>query len=156
MIHLPRSAAWSGTRLLLGFAAAFLATLTFHQVGLGVLHLLGITPAVPWSLKPVPPFGVPMVISLGFWGGLWGIVMVAVEPWLARSPGGDWVGATLFGAIFPTLAAWFIVFPLKGLPPGGGFHFPAVLVGPIVNGLWGLGTAVILGLLASRRQPQPA
>jgi hypothetical protein len=37
-----------------------------------------------------------------------------------------------------------LVAPLKGLPVGYGFHFPGLLVGPIVNGLWGLGTAVIL------------
>jgi hypothetical protein len=37
-----------------------------------------------------------------------------------------------------------LVAPLKCLPVGYGFHFPGLLVGPIVNGLWGLGTAVIL------------
>ena len=57
----------------------------------------------------------------------------------------------MFGAIFPTLAAWFIVLPLKGLPVGGGFRFPGLLVGPIVNGLWGLGTALFLRLLTRWR-----
>ena len=52
--------------------------------------------------------------------------------------------AIIFGAIFPDVVSWFIVAPLKGLPVGYGFHFPGLLVGPIVNGLWGLGTAVIL------------
>lgn len=146
----------SGARLILGFGAAFFATLTFHQIGLGALHLLGLTQAVPWPVKPVPPFGVPAVISLAFWGGLWGVVLVLVEPWLGRSPGGYWVGAVLFGAIFPTLVAWFVVFPLKGLPAAGGFHFPGILVGPIVNGLWGLGTAIFLDLLAGARRHQPA
>jgi hypothetical protein len=59
-----------------------------------------------------------------------------------------WIGAIIFGAIFPTLVAWFVVFPLKGLPAGLGFHFPGILVGPIVNGLWGLGTVVFLQLTA--------
>jgi hypothetical protein len=145
-----------GARLLPGFAAAFVATLTFHQIGLGLLHLLGITPAVPWSIKPVPPFGIPAIISLAFWGGLWGLVFVLVEPWFERSPGGYWAGAILFGAVFPTLAAWFIVAPLKGLPAAGGFHFPGLLVGPVVNGLWGLGTAVYVALLAGGRRHQPA
>ena len=135
----------SATRLLFGFIAGFVATLIFHQIGLLVLHLLGITPGMPYNMNPVPPFGVPQFISLSFWGGVWGIVFVLVEPWLARSPGGYWVGAIIFGAIFPTLVAWFVVFPLKGLPAGNGFHFPGILVGPIVNGLWGLGTALFLG-----------
>lgn len=34
----------SGMRMLLGFVAAFGATLVFHQIGLGVLHLIGMTP----------------------------------------------------------------------------------------------------------------
>ena len=139
----------SGTasRFVLGFVAAFVATLTFHQTGILVLHLLGITPAMPWVGTPIPPFGVPRVISLAFWGGIWGIVFVLVEPWLARRPGGDWAGAILFGAIFPTLVAWFVVAPLKGMPPGNGFHAPGIFVGPIVNGLWGLGTAIFLRML---------
>jgi hypothetical protein len=143
-------------RLVLGFAAAFLSTLVFHQIGLAMLHALGVTPAIPWSLKPVPPFGVPAVISLAFWGGVWGVVLVLCEPWLARAPGGYWLGVIVFGAVFPTLAAWFIVFPLKGLPAAGGFHLPGITVGPIVNGLWGLGTGVFLSLLAGGRQHQPA
>jgi hypothetical protein len=142
-------------RLLLGFAAAFLATLTFHQAGLGLLHLAGLTRAVPYGMAPVPPWHVPKVISLAFWGGVWGIVFVLVEPWIARSPGGYWLGAIVFGAVFPTLVAWFVVLPLKGLPAGFGFHFPGILVGPIVNGLWGLGTGVFLRLAGGQRR-QPA
>lgn len=71
-----------------------------------------------------------------------GIVLVA--PWPVRSPGRYWVGAILFGVIFPIFVAWFVVFPLKGLPPANGFHVPGVCVGPIVNGLSGLGTAMFL------------
>ena len=141
----------SVSRLVLGFVAAFLATLTFHQIGLEILHLIGVTPGTPYNTAPVPPFGVPQVISLAFWGGIWGIVFVLVEPWLARSPGGYWVAAIIFGAIFPTGASWFIVAPLKNLPLGYGFHFPGLLVGPIVNGLWGLGTALFLGVLTGWR-----
>jgi hypothetical protein len=144
-------------RIVLGFVAAFLATLTFHQFGLLVLHLVGVTPAMPWAARPVPPFGVPQVISLAFWGGIWGIVFVLVEPYLARSPGGYVAGAILFGAIFPTLVAWFVVLPLKGLPAGNGFHFPGIIVGPIVNGLWGLGTAAFLHILTGwRSAPAPS
>jgi hypothetical protein len=144
---LSLQSATSPTRLLFGFIAGFIATLVFHQIGLLLLHFAGITPALPYNTHPVPPFHVPQFISLAFWGGVWGIVFVLVETALARSPGGYWVGAIVFGAIFPTLVAWFVVLPLKGFPAGNGFHFPAVLIGPIVNGLWGLGTAVFLQLM---------
>ena len=138
----------SAVRLLLGFIAGFIATLVFHQIGLLLLHFAGLTPNLPYNMHPVPPFHVPQFVSLAFWGGVWGIVFVLIEAAIARSPGGYWVGAIVFGAIFPTLVAWFVVLPLKGLPAGFGFHWPGVLVGPIVNGLWGLGTAAFLLLMA--------
>jgi hypothetical protein len=141
----------SASRLALGFLAAFLATLTFHQIGVEVLHAIGLTANTPYKTTPVPPFGVPQVISLAFWGGVWGIVFVLVERWLARGPGGYWPAAIVFGAIFPTAFSWLVVAPLKGLPLGYGFHFPGLLVGPIVNGLWGLGTAIFLGVLSGWR-----
>lgn len=139
-------------RLLLGFVAAFLATLIFHQIGLWVLHLIGITPGTPYNFSGVRPVGVPQVISLAFWGGLWGIVFVLVEPWLDRFPGGYWAGAIVFGAVFPTLVAWFLVTPLKSGSVAAIFSFPRILIGPIVNGLWGLGTGVFLGLMTGWRR----
>ena len=48
--------------------------------------------------------------------------------------------------MLPTLAAWFIVAAIKGQPLAGGFAPKAMIVGPIVNAAWGLGTG--LGLLA--------
>ena len=130
-------------RIARGFAAGFIAVLLFHQGALLILHRAGITPAVPWALAPVPPLGVPAVLSAAFWGGVWGIVFVLLSPRLGRGAG-YWVASALFGAVALTLVAWFVVLPLKGLPVGGGFAWPAVIVGPIVNGAWGLGTALVL------------
>jgi hypothetical protein len=138
----------SATRLLFGFIAGFIATLVFHQIGLLLLHFAGIIPNMPYNMHPVPPFHVPQFVSLAFWGGVWGIVFVLAERAIARSPGGYWVGAIVFGAVFPTVFSWLVVAPLKGLPLGYGFRFPGLLIGPIVNGLWGLGTAVFLLLMA--------
>ena len=140
----------AGTRLLSGFVAGFLATLAFHQIGVLLLHLAGMTLSLPFSLRPVPPFGVPQFISLAFWGGIWGIVFVLSERAIARGPGGYWVCAIIFGAVFPTVFSWFVIAPLKGLPLGYGFRFPRLLTGPIVNGLWGLGTAIFFGFMLGR------
>src|SRR5258708_28922186 len=103
----------SAARLALGFVAGFLGTLTFHQIGIWVLHAVGYIPFAAWNAAPKPPFGVPSVISLSFWGGVWGILFVLIEPWLRRSPGGDWVGAPRVGAIVPALGLMFVVFPLR-------------------------------------------
>jgi hypothetical protein len=144
----------SVTRLALGFVAGFLATITFHQIGIWVLHAIGYIPSAPWNTAPRAPFGVPSVLSLSFWGGVWGILFVLIERWLARSPCGYWIGATVFGAIVPTLVLMFVVFPLRGQPVGAGFAMNLVLTFLLVHALWGLGTAVILGVLTGwRNQP---
>ena len=141
----------AAARLAHGFIAGFLATLVFHQSGLALLHKLGLFGGTAFDLRPVPPFGVPSVISLAFWGGVWGSVFALAERAITRCPGGYWVGATLFGAIVPTLVFWFVVLPLKGLPVGYGFHPRGVAVALIADGLWGLGTAVFLRLRPSYR-----
>jgi len=58
----------SAARLLFGFIAGFVATLIFHQIGLLLLHFVGMTPNMPYNMNSVPPFGVPQFISLSFWG----------------------------------------------------------------------------------------
>ena len=105
-------------RALLGFIAGFLATIIFHQIALQLLHMAGVTPRAAWPTQPVPPFGVPAVISLSFWGGVWGAIMI---PIIDRFRGTQyWIWAIVFGAIAPTLVAWFIVAPLKHQPIAGG------------------------------------
>lgn len=145
----------SAGRLALGFVAGFLATITFQQIGIWVLHAVGVIPFTAWTTAPRPPFGVPAVISLSFWGGVWGILFVLIERWLARVPGGYWVGTTLFGAIVPTLVLMFVVFPLRGQPVGAGFAPNLIITFVIVHGLWAFGTAVFLGVLTGwRNQPR--
>ena len=130
--------------VVVGFVAGFVSVLVFHQGAAGLLHALGLTPRAPYSLQPTQPLGVPVLISISFWGGVWGAVLAAT---LARLEGARLVlAATLFGAIFPTLVAWFIVAPLKGNPVAGGFNPAAMMIGPIVNGAWGLGTGLALAL----------
>src|ERR1700687_3836287 len=99
--------------------AGVLSALVFHQGVLAILHGAGATPLKPWVMTPVPPLGLPSVLSLAFWGGVWGIAL-----WLMirRSAGSKyWLLAIVLGAILPTLVAFFVVFPLKGLPVGGGW-----------------------------------
>src|SRR3954453_12724931 len=111
-----------------GFVAGFLAVLSFHQIPLLPLHLPGLVPSPPWNMAPVPPLGVPAVISAAFWGGLWGIVLALLAPRLggeARS----WIEGILFGARVVAVVAWFVVRPIKGLPVGAVFAWPGVTIG---------------------------
>ena len=133
------------------FIAGFLATLVFHQGLLALLHAAGATPRVPYVMTATPPFGVPQVLSLAFWGGLWGIALWAAIRNLRTSS--YWTQALVVGALAPSIVALFIVLPLKGQPVAGGWD-PAVIVGSLlVNSAWGLGVAVIMRLLGS---PRPA
>jgi len=131
-------AAWLG----IGFVAGVIGVLVFHQLALAALHAAGITPGVAYSTKATAPFGLPQFLSAAFWGGLWGIVGALV---FGRLCGASLVVAmVIFGAIAPTLVAWFIVAPMKGAPIAAGFRPAAMMVGPIVNGAWGLGAGLVM------------
>ena len=102
--------------LILGFIAGFFGVLIFHQ---GLWYLLYQVDFIPadrpaWPLDPIPPFGVPSVISKSFWGGLWG---AALAPWLVRYSGATyWASWILIGAVALTLTALYVVSPIKGEP----------------------------------------
>ncbi|AOY87658.1 hypothetical protein BKP64_05435 [Marinobacter salinus] len=124
--------------------AGFLATLIFHQGLFMLFYLGGMVPVAPFNLTPVPPFGVPSVISLAFFGGLWGIVLWLI---LGRMAGvGFWLGHVLIGAIGPTAVAMLVVFPLKGLDVSA----QTWVGGLILNGFWGLGVAIFMRLMGAR------
>ncbi|MGH8431344.1 MAG: hypothetical protein ACREUF_13170 [Solimonas sp.] len=130
---------------IVGFIAGALSVLVFHQLGFWLATELGLLNAQTYSLRPVPPWGVPIIVSSAFWGGLWGIVAAfAVQRFPA--PFNGVLGWILFAGIVVTLVNWFIVLPIKGAPVGGGFRMNGVVVVPVVYAVWGFGMWVIAGL----------
>jgi len=130
------------------FAAGFVATLVFHQGLFALFHAAGMVPVPAFNFAPVPPLGVPAVLSLAFFGGLWGWPVA----WFIRNDAGAryWLKALLLGAIGPTLVAMLLVFPLKGLAVN-----PKIVVGGLLlNGVWGLGVAVCMRLMGERARPE--
>jgi hypothetical protein len=140
--------------LIVGFVSGALSVLILHQGAAALLHVFALAPSPPYSMNATAPFGIPALWSLAFWGGIWGVLLAAA---LARVHGAAFiVGAALFGAVLPTLVAWFVVAPLKGQPTAAGFAPMAMAIGPIVNAAWGLGTGIGLALLGqSQGQSQP-
>ena len=131
------------------FIAGFVSTLTFHQGLLWVFITAGVVPGgTPWNMTAVPPFDVPSVISLAFWGGLWGMLLwLLIRRALAA---GYYVSAIILGAIGPTLVYLFIVQWLKGQTMTeifDGLSMARVGVGLALNGCWGLGVAVIMRIM---------
>ena len=129
----------------IGFIAGFIATLLFHQPALATLAAVGLVKAGVYSMQATRPLGVPAVLSLSFWGGVWGLLFVALE---SRFPRGAayWLCALAFGALGPTLVAWFVVAPIKGFPLAGGWQLPRMITGLVINGAWGVGTALFFVL----------
>lgn len=133
-------------RWLKWFAAGALAVPVFHQIALRILNAVGYVERAPFSFASTKPFGVPSLLSLSFWGGVWGILLGLL---LARMRGTPyWITAVVFGAIAPTLVAIFVVAPLKGQAAGGDVKM--AVAGLVVNAAWGLGTAAIFRLLNGR------
>lgn len=132
-------------RWLKWFVAGALAVPLFHQIMLWILNAIHFIDRAPFSFASTKPFGIPSVISLSFWGGVWGILLRLV---LARRRGAAyWLIALVFGAIAPTLVAAFVVAPLKGQPAGG--NAKLAVTGLLVNAAWGVGTALFARVLRS-------
>ena len=135
--------------LVVGFISGAASVLLFHQGAAALLYALELTTRAPYSMQATSPLGVPQIWSIAFWGGIWGALLAVT---LARLDGARLLAAALvFGAVFPTLVAWFLVAPLKGQPMAAGFVPMAMAIGPIVNGAWGLGTGIGLALFGRPR-----
>jgi hypothetical protein len=148
--HRSSLARWIGVGLLSGA----LAVLLFHQPIAALLHSLGIIPRAPYSMQSTKPFGLAQLWSLVFWGAVWGVALAAA---LSRLAGARLVfAATVFGAVLPTLVAWSVVASLKGQPLFAGGVPKAMLVGPLVNAAWGLGTGIGLAVFGRPRPTRPA
>src|SRR5262249_51643823 len=89
----------AATAVARGFIAGFLSTVVFRQGVLTLFWSSGILPRVPYDMTRVPPLGVPAVVCLAFWGGIWGVVL---SPLLRHAKGAAyWTRAVLFGAVVP-------------------------------------------------------
>jgi hypothetical protein len=125
------------------FLAGAISVVFFQQGALAILKAIGFTPLSPFPYGPTKPFGVPVIWSLAFWGGIWGLVYGLVEKRFPDSAA-YWIMAILFGAVFPTLVLWFVVFPMKGAPMAAGWDQNRMALHAIIHGAWGLGTALLL------------
>ena len=129
------------------FIAGTLAVPLGHQIALWILNAAGVIDRAPYAMTATKPFGIPSIVSLSFWGGVWGIVLGLI---LARARGPKfWVLATVIGAIAPTLVAILVVAPLKGMPRPAN-PAPLIAVGLIVNAVWGFATAAFYRLMERR------
>jgi hypothetical protein len=133
-------------RGILGFVAAAISVLTFHQAMWAVFYAAG-QMGPPYPIRPVPPFGVPLIVDLCFWGGLYGFVFGLLRP---RFTWPLWLCGLIMG-IIAALVGMFIVAPIKGMPVANGWMIFGIVRSLLINGSWGLGVGLILPLLSPRR-----
>jgi hypothetical protein len=135
-------------RASLGFIAAALSVLVFHQGMVEILHVAGLLPNGPYNLAPMGPLHVPVLADQCFWGGLYGIVFGIAMPSLPRLP--YWLLGLGLGLVAAAVG-WFVVAPLKGLPLAAGWDPVAMLRSVAINGFWGIGVGIIAPWLIPTR-----
>ena len=128
------------------FLAGTFAVPLFHQLALLGLHHAGLIAREPFAMDPTQPFGIPSVISLSFWGGVWGIALGFVVRGI-RDRGAWWAAALVFGSVTPTLVAGTLFATLKGQPIKADPKL--LMIGLAVNFAWAFGTALLYLLLAN-------
>lgn len=134
-------------RIFLGSVAGALSVLLFHQMSLQVLYWFGVAPQPAFRVAHVPPFGMPMVVSLTFWGAVYGAAFGLIS---RRLPGRMyWYGLPL--GLFALLMAWFVFLPLKGTPVAFGGAVGPILRSTMAYSLWGIGVTLLLPILNPRR-----
>lgn len=138
-----------------GFAAGALAVAIFHQGMLFAMKQAGMPlQGMPWSLAPNnAAFGMPSLLNLMFWGGLWGVAFALLWQRVPVRP--SWLSGLVFGVLGPMLlGSWIAVALMKGRPLFNGFLTDWKLVrlqtGFLLNGLaFGLGLGLLYPMLAS-------
>lgn len=131
-------------RTAFGFFAAVLSVLTFHQGMWALLHAFGEMPP-PFPVAPLSArFGLPFIVDLCFWGGVWGVLFGLVLPGLPRAVP-MWLLGLILG-IIAALVGMFLVPALKGLPIRH-YELMDYVRSFLINGFWGIGVGLILPLL---------
>ncbi len=139
--------------ILLGFLCGALSVFVFHEGLVYVLHhqftVIQTVTGAPdafrpatsgFSIRPVPPFGVPQVLSLALWGGLWGILLAALIRFM-RLP--DLLTGFLVG-VLATVVGFTLVASWRGAPMWAGANTVTWARLILINGAWGWGTAFLM------------
>jgi hypothetical protein len=130
------------------FVAGFMSTLMFHQGLFHVLYLSGKVAKPAWNMSAVPPLQVPSVISLAFWGGVWGIALWAMIKKQGNAK--QWLFSGILGALLPSLVALLLVFPLKGQAFAAAWDLKIWIGAFLLNGAWGLGVCLLMKVFGKK------
>jgi hypothetical protein len=133
--------------MFLGCIAGAISVLVFHQTTLQLFFWLGLAPHAAFRVAVVPPFHAPIVVSVTFWGAVYGGVFGLLATRLPRSVSVKAVVAALFAIAM----SWFVVRPLAGHEVAFGWQAAPMLRSAAACFMWGIGITLILPLLHPRR-----
>jgi hypothetical protein len=133
-------------RIFLGCIAGAISVLVFHQTTLQVFFWCGFTAQAAFRVAVVPPFNAPMVVSITFWGAVYGGVFGLLTPRLPRPT----LVKALVAGLFALLMSWFVVRPLAGNPVAFGWQIAPMLRSCAACLMWGIGITLVLPMLMPR------
>lgn len=141
-------------RAAIGFLAAVLSVLVFHQGMILFLRETGLfgipRTALVWNLAANPrAYGLPTLVNQCFWGGLYGAAFGLLAP-RVRIP--LWAFGLLTGAA-TTLVGMFIIAAIRGTPIAAGWQLMAWLRSLSIGLTFGLGIWVFYTAITSRFFP---
>lgn len=134
------------TRIFLGCIAGAISVLVFHQTTLQLFFWCGLAPQAAFRVAVVPPFNAPLVVSITFWGAVYGGLFGWASPLLPRPV----LLKALMAGVFAVLMGWFVIRPLAGHPVALGWRVGPMLRSAAACGMWGLGVTLILPMLLPR------
>lgn len=133
-------------RIFLGCVAGALSVLVFHQVTLQIFFWLGWAPHAAFGVAHVPPFNVPLVVSITFWGAVYGGFFSVALPRVKAPLWLKGVGAGLCAM----LVAWFLFLPMMGHHAAFDWQMGPMMRSLIAYQMWGLGLILMLRLVHPR------
>ncbi len=139
-----------------GFFAGALSVITAMAATWWLMRAGGYMPANAnplWSwTPPVAPFGIPRVINVMFWGGVWGLVLSLLFRGLSGAK--YWLAWFIAGAIAVAGTAIFIVPMIKGEAMRA-LTAESLLRSGFLNGMFGLGAGLWNMILGGMRRDEP-
>lgn len=130
------------------FVAGVVATLVFHQAAVWLLHTYAGVPFKPWNMQ-INAYGVPGVLALAFWAGIWAIPMCGLIAARPRLPA--LLTGLVFGALLPSLWGFTVLAAMRGTPMFAGGDLKIIGIVLLINGIWGLATVVLFNLMYTRK-----
>ena len=130
------------------FIAGFVSTLVFHQTVIWFIARASGLPFKTWNMAP-NSYGVPSVLALAFWAGVWGIALCAVIGARRWSPALVW-GAVL-GGVVPSVWGWTVLASIHGKPMFSGGNMKIIIFVLFVNAVWGAGTVLLFKAMQGGR-----